>query len=119
MSEKQFDIIIVGAGMAGASLGARLSTDRKVLLLEQEAQPGMHATGRSAAAFIPSYGAHLPALRQLTQASFTFLQHPPASISEHTLLHPRGLMTLHGDKDGAETRQELAALNTLLALPVK
>lgn len=119
MSDKQFDIIIVGAGIAGASLGARLSTDRKVLLLEQEAQPGMHSTGRSAAAFIPSYGAHLPALRQLTQASFTFLQQPPTSISEHTLLHHRGLMTLHGNKDGTETRQELAALNSLLAQPVK
>ena len=119
MDEKQFDIIIIGAGMAGASLGARLATDRRVLVLEQEAQPGMHSTGRSAAAFIPSYGAHLSALRQLTQASFKFLKQPPVSISEHSLLHPRGLMTLHGDREATEVRQELQDLNSLLAEPIR
>jgi glycine/D-amino acid oxidase-like deaminating enzyme len=42
-----FDIAIVGAGIAGASLGWHLAARRRVLLLEREAQPGQHATGRS------------------------------------------------------------------------
>ena len=45
----RYDIAIVGAGMAGASLAAELAPHARVLLLEAEAQPGYHATGRSAA----------------------------------------------------------------------
>ncbi|HEX5285735.1 MAG TPA: FAD-dependent oxidoreductase, partial [Polaromonas sp.] len=46
---KHYDIIIFGAGIAGASLAWRLAGQRSVLLLEREAQPGYHSTGRSAA----------------------------------------------------------------------
>ena len=46
-----FDIAVVGAGIAGASLAYRLAPQRSVLLLEREAQPGYHSTGRSAAMF--------------------------------------------------------------------
>ena len=49
----RYDIAIVGAGMAGASLaaalGARTEGRARVLLLEAEDRPGYHATGRSAA----------------------------------------------------------------------
>ena len=36
----RYDIAIVGAGMAGASLAAELAPHARVLLLEAEAQPG-------------------------------------------------------------------------------
>ena len=52
----RYDIIILGAGMAGASIAAELAPQRKVLLVEVEDQPGRHATGRSAAMFFESYG---------------------------------------------------------------
>ena len=52
----RFDVVIVGAGMAGASLAWHLAPHRRVLLLEREAQPGYHSTGRSAAALHSSYG---------------------------------------------------------------
>ena len=52
----QSDVIVLGAGMAGASLAAELAEKRTVTLLEIEDQPGRHATGRSAAMFIESYG---------------------------------------------------------------
>ncbi len=62
-----FDFAIVGAGIAGATLAARLAASGTVLLLEAEAQPGQHSTGRSAAMFMESYGP--PQARALTRAS--------------------------------------------------
>ena len=41
-----------GAGIAGASVAYFLSNHAKVLVLEREAQPGMHSTGRSAGPYI-------------------------------------------------------------------
>ena len=51
-----FDVIVLGAGMAGASVAAELAPQRRVLLLELEDQPGRHTTGRTAAMFFESYG---------------------------------------------------------------
>ena len=62
------DVLIIGAGIAGATLAWRLSrAGRSVLLLEREAQPGTHSTGRSAAMFMESYGP--PGVRALTRAT--------------------------------------------------
>ena len=43
------DILIVGGGMAGFSLAAGLAGQARVMLIEQEDQPGYHASGRSVA----------------------------------------------------------------------
>jgi D-arginine dehydrogenase len=61
------DVAIVGAGIAGAGLAAALGAQARVLLLEAEAQPGYHATGRSAAFWSETYGG--PAIQPLTTAS--------------------------------------------------
>ncbi len=45
------DVLIIGAGMAGASAAYFLAAHRRVILLERETQPGYHATGRSAAMY--------------------------------------------------------------------
>ena len=50
------EVVIVGAGIAGASLASFLSATHRVVLLEAESQPGYHSTGRSAAMFMESYG---------------------------------------------------------------
>jgi len=52
----RYDIAIVGAGIAGASLAAELAPHARVLLLEAEDQAGYHSTGRSAAFWSESYG---------------------------------------------------------------
>lgn len=62
-----YDIAIVGAGIAGASLAAELAPHASVLLLEGESQPGYHATGRSAAFWSETYGG--PGVQPLTSAS--------------------------------------------------
>ncbi|MCF1489949.1 FAD-binding oxidoreductase [Pseudomonas sp. AA27] len=84
------DILIIGAGIAGASLGYRLAGQRQVLLLERETQPGYHATGRSAAMFMEAYGT--PQIQALTRASRAFYEQPPAGFCEHPLLEPRGCL---------------------------
>jgi D-arginine dehydrogenase len=67
MSER-FDIIVAGAGMAGASLAAMLAeSGARVLLLEAEDSPGYHSTGRSAAFWTESYGG--AGVQPLTMAS--------------------------------------------------
>ncbi|AIL60954.1 NAD(P)/FAD-dependent oxidoreductase [Pseudomonas alkylphenolica] len=85
-----FDSVIIGAGIAGASLGYRLAEQQSVLLLERESQPGYHSTGRSAAMFMEAYGT--PQIQALTRASRAFYQSPPAGFCEHRLLEPRGCL---------------------------
>ncbi|HEY0327323.1 MAG TPA: FAD-dependent oxidoreductase, partial [Allosphingosinicella sp.] len=62
-----FDIAIVGAGMAGASLAAEVAQHARVQLLEAEDHPGDHSTGRSAAFWSETYGG--PGVQPLTTAS--------------------------------------------------
>ncbi len=83
MPEDRFEVIIIGGGIAGASLAYFLArrgvTD--VLLLEREAQPGYHATGRSAASLVE--WDPVPALRELkAQAARFFASQPlrPPSV---------------------------------------
>jgi D-arginine dehydrogenase len=67
----EFDVIVVGGGIAGASLGAEVAARRRTLILEAEDHCGYHATGRSAAFYLESYGG--PDVARLTLASRDFL----------------------------------------------
>ena len=92
------DILIIGAGIAGASLAWRLAGTCSVAVVEREDQPGYHATGRSAAMFMESYGP--PGVRALTRASRAFYERPPAGFlgddgpGDAALLRPRGVLYL-------------------------
>ena len=82
------DTLIIGAGIAGASLAWRLArAGQRVRLLERESQPAYHSTGRSAAMFMESYGP--PGVRALTRAGRAFYLRPPAGFTDTALLHPR------------------------------
>jgi D-arginine dehydrogenase len=110
---REFDVAIVGAGIAGASLAYRLAGRRSVVLLEREAQPGYHATGRSAAMFMESYGP--PCVRALTRASRAFYERPPTGFAAGPLLSPRGVLYLatHGQEALLQTlHDELEAGGT-------
>jgi len=107
---EEFDVLIIGAGIAGASLAWRLAPKRKVLLIEREAFPGMHSTGRSAAMFMESYGP--PGVRALTRASRYFYEHPPAGFCDTPLLSRRGALyvAMYGQEDLlAQMARELTA----------
>ena len=64
---QDFDIIVIGAGIAGASVAAHLAETHRVAICEMEDRPGYHTTGRSAASYEPNYGP--PAILALTRAS--------------------------------------------------
>lgn len=100
----RFDVAIIGAGMAGASLAAELSGECSVLLLEAEEFPGYHSTGRSAAFWSETYGG--PAIQPLTTASRAFLATPPDEFSEKGFLIPRGSLHI----GTAESEGEAAAM---------
>lgn len=87
MNEKA-DFLIIGGGIAGASVGYWLAPHGRVVLLERESQPGYHATGRSAALFMESYGT--PQVCALSKSSLAFFQNPPAGFSDQLLISPRG-----------------------------
>ena len=82
-----FDIIVVGAGIAGASIAAHLAETKRVLILEMEDRPGFHTTGRSAATFEPNYGP--PPMLAFTRASNPFFVNPPQGFTDGPLLIPR------------------------------
>jgi D-arginine dehydrogenase len=90
-----FDVIIVGGGIAGASLGAEIAHKRRTLIIEGEEQCGFHSTGRSAAFYLESYGG--PEVAKLTAASRDFLDCPPPAFSEQGFLRTRG--DLHITRD--------------------
>jgi len=95
-----FDFVVIGAGIAGASVAAELSVAASVVLLEAESQPGYHSTGRSAAMYVPAYGP--PAIRALTRASGPFFHAPPDGFAETALLCQRDiLMVARADQRGA------------------
>lgn len=86
----EFDFVVVGAGMAGASIAAHLAQTSSVCLIEMEDQPGYHSTGRSAAMFSENYGNAL--IRALTRASGDFFYAPPEGFTGTDLLKPRRVL---------------------------
>lgn len=104
MQNSRCDILVIGAGMAGASIAAQLAKHATVRLLEMEERPGYHSTGRSAALFSESYGNSV--IRALTRASRSFFFSPPSGFCTTPLVRPRSVLII------AQTgqRQTLEAL---------
>lgn len=50
MINKEFDYIVIGAGIVGISLGLAIlerNPEKKVLIIDKESKPGVHASGRN------------------------------------------------------------------------
>ena len=99
------DVASVGAGIAGAGLTAELAGDFSVVMIEREARPDYHSTGRSAAVFIQNYGN--AAIRALTRASRPLFEQADRALFPNPLLSRRGTLTI-ADADS------LAALRSIL-----
>ena len=91
------DVLIIGAGIAGASAAYFLAPHRRVVVLEREAQPGYHATGRSAAMYSETYGN--ATVRAITTASRPFYFDPPPGFADYPLVTPRGSLIVGAASD--------------------
>lgn len=100
----EFDVAIVGAGMAGASLAAECAPHARVLLIEAEETPGYHTTGRSAAFWEETYGG--PGVFPLTMASGRFL-------AEGGFLSPRGALNIGTAADREKVEAFVDRFNAL------
>ena len=90
---EHWGVAVIGAGIAGASVAAELAAaGQRVVVLEQEAQPGYHTTGRSAALYTTAYGPAV--IRALTRASGPAFRAAPDAARPHPLLRQRGAVFL-------------------------
>lgn len=95
------DFLIVGAGIAGASIAHRLAPSARVTLIDMEEQAGYHTTGRSAAFYAETYGG--PLIQPFTSASKSFFHKPPVGFSDVPLISTLG--AIHVFNEG---QQEVA-----------
>ena len=101
------DVIVVGGGIAGASVAYELAADASVLLLEAEDVAGRHSTARSAATYVPGHGAG--PVRELITASGPRFAALAGELGTPPLLRPRTVLWAACDDEGE------AALDALLA----
>lgn len=106
-----YDVIVIGAGIAGLSAAYELSKTRSVLVLEQEEHPGYHATGRSAAVYAACYGSEQDALYALVQTSWDFFANPPDGFSPYPLTQHRGVLFVSDDENVAELKQHFSEMS--------
>lgn len=86
----QFDFIVIGAGIAGASVAAQLAAKGQTVILEMEERPAYHTTGRSAAAYEPNSSPRpfIPLIR----AGRDFFINPPSDFADRPIFSPRGTL---------------------------
>jgi D-arginine dehydrogenase len=106
----RFEVVIIGAGIAGSSLAYFLAEEglTDVLLLEREQEPAYHATGRSAASVVeldPN-----PTVQRLKFLGARFLRNPPADFCENPLLQPSGVLMLFREPMPEAIRRGVADL---------
>ncbi len=99
VSDSDFDFIVIGAGIAGASVAASLAPHGRVIVLEREAHAGLHTTGRSAAMFMESYGP--TQVRALTRASRRHFESTPGWLTPRSAL----FIGRAGQRDAIEALQ--------------
>jgi D-arginine dehydrogenase len=105
------EVVIVGAGIAGASLAYFLAEagQRSVLLIEREAQPARHASGRSAEALVEVELGD-PTWQPLLAESARFFRSPPPAVARRSLVIPTGIVNLVDESERAVLEAALPGL---------
>jgi D-arginine dehydrogenase len=88
----EYDILVIGAGIAGATAAAHLAPTHRVGLVEAEEAAGYHSTGRSAATWIQNYGP--PDVQALTGLSRRFFEQPPEGFADAPIMAQRSVVFL-------------------------
>ncbi len=110
---KSFDVLVIGAGMAGASIAYELASDRTVCVLEMEDRIGFHTTGRSVATFLESYGGRT--IRALTTSSRSFMENPPDGFNR-PLLKPLMLIWVATYGQESDLRDMAASVSEFVTM---
>jgi D-arginine dehydrogenase len=102
---RDFDVVVIGGGIAGVSAAYEIAAHQSVCLVEQESTLSFHSTGRSAATFVLALGA--PQVRALTRASAPTM-HTPPEIFASELLSARPTL-FFTDEDGLAAGEHFRA----------
>jgi D-arginine dehydrogenase len=102
------EIVIVGGGIAGAALAYFLGRVgvRDIVLLEHEATPGYHSSGRSAA--ITRAWVEDPVVRACRPLSYAFFTNPPDDFSDVPLFQRTGWLEVAMPEDMAHFDEPVA-----------
>ncbi|MGI5129271.1 NAD(P)/FAD-dependent oxidoreductase [Pseudonocardia sp. CA-107938] len=91
------DVVVVGGGIAGASVAYELAAHRSVVLLEAESVAGRHSTARSAATWVPGHG--VADVRALVAASGPRFARLADELGTPPLLLPRQVLFVAVDDE--------------------
>ncbi len=91
------DVVIIGAGFAGAATACFLARRgiRNIVLIEMESSPGQHSSGRNAAMIRQLV--HDPAIAALAREGAAFIHNMPPSWREKVSYYQNGSLLLGGD----------------------
>jgi D-arginine dehydrogenase len=105
-----YDVVVVGGGIAGISIAYELAADRSVCLVDQEASLAVHTTGRSAAGL--TLAVRNETVRALTRSSLKFLLDPPVGF-DRPIVEPRSTLWFATEQDN-QSSSDLQALLTAM-----
>lgn len=103
--QTQYEVVIIGGGIAGAALAYRLAelgiTD--IAVIERERRCGTHASGRSASTF-SSFSVDPIEMQVLVEAA-AFFRQPPADLLQEPILEATGLLLLFDEPEWSQAER--------------